>query len=236
MDPVLGIDVIIQFKKNDVYSNYACATDIRIEFEMETKSVKTIGDGNWKKNRGQSKGYRITLSNLAKFDDDSVPHAFDLWNYFDSMTPIEYRLYFTMEDQVTVKIFEGATLPITWGLGGGSEGFSTGEVVLEGDGAPELKEAIIQCEAEITGATLVGVSGLNALRIDTLSGGPITRYDFSIDGGGRTSAFVDGTLPDTIVFGNGGGPTGSEHTLDVWPVCDNGFDGEMFTIEFENLP
>lgn len=236
MDPVLGTDVIIQFKKNDVFLNYACATDIRIDFEMETKSVKTIGDGNWKKVRGQSKSARVSLSSLAKFDDDDVPHSFDLWDYFDAMTDIEFRMYFTMQDGTTLKIFEGASLPTAWGLGGGSEGFATGDTVLEVNGAPELKDAVIQCEAEITAAELTTVSGLNALRVTALTGGPITRYDYEITGLGRQSAFVDGTLPDQFVFGNGLGPTGTFETLKVWPICDNGFDGELFEIEFENLP
>lgn len=237
MDPVLGTDVIIQFRKNDMYLNYACATDIRIDFEMETKSVKTVGDGNWKRVRGQGKSAVVSLSGLAKFDDDAVPHVFDLWDYFDAMTDIDFRMYFTMEDGITVKIFEGTSLPTTWGLGGGSEGFASGDTRLEVNGTPQLKNAVVLCEAEITGATLVGVNGLNALRIDSLLNGPITRYDWEIvSAPGRQSAFVDGTLPDTFVFGNGAGAVGATETLRVWPICDNGEDGELFTIEFENLP
>lgn len=235
MDPVLGIDVIIQFKKNDEFLNYACATNIRIDFEMETKSVKTIGDGNWRKLRGQSKSYRVTISGLSKFDDDTVPHVFDLWTYFDAMTNIEHRVFFT-QDVSTVRIFEGQSLPTNWGLGGASEGFADGDVVLEGDGAPELKTAIIQCEAEITGATQGLMSGQNSIRIDSLTGGPITRYEFSIDGGGRTTRFTDGTLPDEFVIGNGVGSVGSIHDVTLWPICDNGFDGEPYEFQIENQP
>lgn len=236
MDPVLGQDVIIQFKKNDEFFNYACATDVRIDFEMDRVPVRTIGDGTWKKPRGIGKAYTVNLSGLIKFDDDTVPHAFDLYTYFDSMTSIDFRLYFTLEDGTTVRIFEGLGLPTSVSLGGGSEGHATGEIVLEGDGAPELRTAIVQCEAEITDGEIIFISGENGFKINALSGGPVYRYDWSIDSGGRTSAFVDGTLPDQFSIGNGVGAVDSEHTLHVWPVCENGFDGEEFTIQFFNLP
>lgn len=235
MDPVTGKNVTIQLKKNDEFIDYACAREIRIEFAMETKSVNTIGDGNWEKPRGQSKSYRVTISGLSKFDDDTVPHVFDLWTYFDAMTSIEYRMYFTQGPGV-VRIFEGLSLPTAWGLGGASEGFAEGDVVLEGDGAPELKTAIIQCEAEITGTTMGLISGQNSITIDSLSGGPITRYEFSIDGGGRVTRFTDGTLPDSFVIGNGVGSVGSIHDVVLWPICDNGFDGEPYEFQIENQP
>lgn len=237
MDPVYGRNVQIELKKNDVFWPYACATDISIDFEMETKSVKTIGDGNWQKLRGQKKKYRINLAGLIKFDDDTVPHVFDLYYYFDNMVSIEARMRFTVDESGQEKTFTGLVLPVSLNIGGGSEGFGTGSAVLEGDGAPVLSDGVSSCTAEITSAELISISGENGLRINALTGGPVTRYEYAFDGDddNRTAVFVDGTLPEDIPFGNAPGG-GLDHTLTVWPICEDGNDGEPFTIEFENLP
>lgn len=238
MDPVYGRNVQIELKKNDEFWPYACATDVDIQFDMETKSVKTIGDGNWQKLRGQSKKYRVNLSGLIKYDDDTVPHVFDLYQYYDNMVSIEARLRFTVAESGQEKTFTGLVLPVSLNIGGGSEGFGTGSAVLEGDGAPVLSDGVSSCTAEITAATLVLVSGENALRVTALNGGPVTRYEYAFDGDleNRTTAFVDGTLPDDILFGNAPGGGVGDHTLTVWPICEDGNDGEPFEIEFTNLP
>jgi hypothetical protein len=236
MNPILAKDAVILFKKNDEWLAYQCATDVEIDFTMETKSVKTIGDGTWSKDRGQKKSYQINISGLIKFDDEAYPHSFDLYGYYDAMTSIEYRMVFTTEDSSQLRKIEGLALPTNVTMGGGSEGFAYGNVVLKGDGAPEITDAISSCEAEITDGEMVLISGENGFKVNALNNGPVTRYDYSIDGGGRQTAFVDGTLPDQFSIGNGIGATGSEHDLTVWPICDDGFDGEPFEITFENQP
>lgn len=236
MNPILARDAIILFKKNDTWLAYQCATDVEIVFSMERKSVKTIGDGVWAKTRGQKKAYTINISGLIKFDDETYPHAFDLYNYYDAMTPIEFRMVFTTEDDSQLRKFEGLALPVAVTMGGGSEGFAYSNVELEGDGAPEISDVISGCTAEITAATPVLVSGENGLRVTAVTGGPITRYEYSIDGGGRVTRIVDGTLPDDILIGNGVGGVGTFHDVVVWPICADGFDGEPYEFQIENLP
>lgn len=236
-DPVTGKDVILEIKKNDLWYPYACAISVRIHFTSERKSVKTIGDGVWRKTRMQSKAYDINLTGLIKFDDDTVPHAIDLYDYYDNMVPVEYRMTFTDSDE-NVRVYTGLATPVDLDMGGGSEGFADNTALLEGYGAPIKSSAISSCTAEITAATLVLVSGENALRVTALNGGPVTRYEYAFDGDleNRTTAFVDGTLPDDIVFGNAPGGGVGDHTLTVWPICEDGNDGEPFEIEFTNLP
>jgi hypothetical protein len=227
-EPVLGIDAIIQFMKGDDYYPYACATDISISFEMETKSVKTIGDGNWDKPRGQKKGYTIDVNGLVKFDDDTVPHSFDLYNYFDGMTPVSYRIIFT-NDQGDLKVIEGSALPVSVNLGGGSEGFATGSATLKGDGSVEVRDLIVPCPSSIISVQLVEGGDYPIIRITAHTGSP-ARYDYSIDGGGLVSQFANSSIQALSLDP---GIAAGSHTLTIIPVCDNGYNGEEFNTTFD---
>lgn len=233
MQPVLAKDVVIQFMKYGEFAVYACASEVFIDFEMETKSVRTINDGNWRKERGQVKGYNINLSGVVIMDEEDLPAAFDIYEYFTSMVPIEYRIIFQSESGA-LRLFEGFALPKSIHAGGGSEGFATFDTVLVGDGAPSFRDSINPCPVEITSAEVITVDDQNALQINSVTGGTVLRYDYQIDGGGRQTAFTDGNLPAVFIFGNGEGEPDSEHTLTVIPVCDNGYDGEPFDIQFTN--
>lgn len=238
MNPIIAKDAVIMFKKNDTWLPYQCASDVEVSFKLETKSVKTIGDGNHRKPRGQVIGHQISTGALIKFDDETYPHSFDLLAYLIAMTPIEYRLVFTTEDSSQLRKIEGLALPTEVTLGGGSEGFAYGNVTLAGDGAPLVIDVLdTGCSAEITDGEMVVIGANNGFQINSLTGGPITRYDWSVNGGGRSAAFVDGTLPDQFTLGSLW-PTGTAllNTLTVWPICENGYDGEPFEIPFTSDP
>lgn len=239
-DPVLGRDVIIQFTKNDAYQTYGCATSVEFQFSMETKSVKTIGDGTWKRVRGQSKSLQIQLEGVIK-DDQTLPVAFDLLDYYKNMVDVQYRLLFYDETGV-IKVIEGYALPINVNLGGGSEGHGTGSITLVGNGDPDAiftppdpGGPISQCDAEIATAHTDLIFGDPVRRffyVDTMVAGSatISRWDYSIDGGGVQTAFTDGNiptswaLPQSTLIGS--------HSITVTPICDNGFSGTPFTLAF----
>lgn len=229
-EPVLGKDAVIMFQKEDEYFAYACATDIEIAFEMEVKSVKTIGDGNWDKPRGQKKGYTIELNGLVKFDDDTVPHAFDLYDFFDGMTPIPYRIIFT-NDEGGLKVIEGLALPVSLRLGGGSEGHATGSATLKGDGSVDVRDLIIPCPSSITSVQFIQDGTHSTIRITGHTGSP-ARYDYSVDGGGFVSQFVNSFIQDLPL--QDGLSVGS-HTITIIPVCQNGYNGTEFNTTFEVL-
>lgn len=227
-EPVLGLDAIIQFMKGDDYFPYACATDIAINFEMETKSVKTITDGNWDKPRGQKKGYTIELNGLIKFDDDTVPHVFDLYNYFNGMTAIQYRIIFT-NDQGSLKVVEGVALPISVNLGGGSEGHATGSATLKGDGAVDVRDLIIPCPSSITSIQLIEDTPNSIIRITGHTGSP-ARYEYSVDGGPFVPQTVTSFIQDLVLEG---GLSAGVHSIVIIPVCDNGYNGTPYESTFE---
>lgn len=232
-EPILAKDAVIMFKKFDFWHSYVCATDVVINFELETKSIKTIGDGYWEKLRGQKVRYSIELGGLIKIYDDYLPHAFDLLSYLTNMVTIEFQMVFT-DDTGTMRVIKGHALPTNVSLGGGSEGFANGSATLIGDGEPEIRTSLAGCSAEILDGEMVEIDGYNGFKINTLAGGPITRYEYAINGSSsRSTAFVDGMLPDEFDLGFLW-PIGSDYnnTLTVWPICENGDEGFPYEIAF----
>jgi hypothetical protein len=229
MDPVLAKDAVIFFKKNDQWLPYQCATDTEITFSMETVSVKTIGDGTYNKPRGQKQSYSISTSGLIKFDDETYPHAFDLLEYWRGMTPIEYRMVFTIDGTSQLKKIEGVALPTTVTLGGGSEGFAYGNTTLEGDGGVDIHDALDPCPSSVTSIQLVQDGSSALIRITGHTGNPF-RYDYSVDGGAPVTEFVDSYIEDLPLPG---GLSVGEHSITITPVCDNGYSGETFEGTFE---
>lgn len=228
-EPVIGKNVEISFRKNDVYIPYGCATDIFISFRItEKKSVRTIGDGNWEKPRGQKKGYTLDLSGLVKYDDDTVPHVFDLYDYLNSMSSLDYLIQFT-NDEGGTKFIEGRALPTEVTVGGGSTGFATGTATLEGDGAPDIRNLLIPCPSSITSIQLVEDTPNSIIRITGHTGTP-ARYEYSVDGGGFVTQMVTSFIQDLILEGGLGA---GEHTITIIPVCENGYNGEEFNSTFE---
>lgn len=228
-DPIKGEDVLIQFEKGGDYFNYACAKEVTVNFEMETKSVKTVGSGTWDKKRGQKKRYTVDLSGVVKFDDGTVPHAFDIYDYFDQMVPMNYRIYFTETETTLVKIIQGTILPTNLNLGGGSEGHADGSATFEGDGAPTVSDSLSVCNATLgtfTANSSEDSPGVVALNFtDGVSN--TVRVEFSIDGGGRDVFFPAAT--ETPFLHNITGVAPGLHSIEFFPVCENGLDGTSQT-------
>jgi hypothetical protein len=248
-EPILAKDVIIQFLSGSDYITYGCAENLETTFSMETKSVKTIGDGVWKRKRGQSLGQVINLTGVVKRDTSSYD-AFDLLDNYKSMTDVAFKIFFYDEAGVA-KILKGYALPVEVNLSAGSEGFASGSITLEVNGDPDYVPASPppdpldpdDCVAEIETAHAesrpTSVPGLPFpinrwyAVIDTMVSGSatISRWDFSVDGGGTQTAFTDGNIPTSWILPLFHGLETS-HTITITPICDNGFSGEPFTFNF----
>lgn len=226
MDPVLGKDVILQFMKNDQYYDYGCATSVSIQFKLETKQVRTYGDGTWAKPRGQRHSYTVSLSGLVSVTDDTATNAFDILEYLRSMSGMQYRMFFT-NSTGDFKLIEGVMLPVDATLGGGVEGYANGDFSFEGDGNVSIRNAIVNCPSTITSIELS--DDQTKILITGHTGEPV-RYDYSIDGGGLDTAFIftdpaEIPLPEGITVG--------DHDIVIIPVCENGDNGTEFSGTFE---
>jgi hypothetical protein len=244
-DPVLGTDVIIQFLKNGNYVNYGCATNIEIQYTMETKGTKTIGDGVWRRKRGQNLGAVINLTGVIVIDANK-PTVFDLLNYLKSLADVQYRLRFT-DNGGGVVVIDGDALPTAVSISGGIDGYGTGDITLDCNGDPDYITPIPdpddpdpdpdnpnECIAEIASASS-GTNSFPASRYVTIESmvpgsAPIQRWDYKIDGGGTLTAFTDQFMP--VSFTIPLAYLSGSHTVEVTPICENGFPGVPYTFTY----
>lgn len=221
-DPVKGTDAIIQIFKAGSYRDYLCATDITIDIKTELKSVKTIGDGVWKRSRPQSIGYTITLNGLLKLNTGDSPMAFDLLYNQLQFVDIQFRITFTDEDNNIKAVIGNATVESSQ-FGGGSDGFATGQFTIVGNGELGYTNSLLPCDVTITGisATWDSTVGKYSINVSKTGTGTVYRYEYTINGRGRYIApsmpfFIDQPLysvPQT------------NYDMVIFPVCVNGFDG-----------
>lgn len=231
-----GKNVAIQFYKGDDYYPFMCAKSVSITFNTETKSVKTLGDGPWAKPRGQAIGYRIACDGLVSypFVDEEVI-AFDLLFYQINFLTVAFRIIFNDQQDGLLKVITGHALPIECNLSANPD-FLDSSFTLVGDGAPQISDNITSCSATVGSVTFEGegIGSIDEIPVEfaysSVSAG-IPRLEFSIDDGPRqvvldpgTSGTFEGVVP------NSGGNV--SHTIEVWPVCDNGEDGISFTLVF----
>lgn len=233
--PILGKDVILQIYKGEGYWNYLCATNVEIDFSMETKETKTVGDGVWKRKRGQSLSYSINLDGILVIND-VVANGFDLLEYYRNMVDIQFRIILTDED-LDQRVVIGTALVTNVNLSGGSEGHATGTMTLEGNGPVDILDDTIPCRANLTSAEYMGEFEIQGnFRINTViqpdGATPITRFDYILDGGGTETAFTFGGSLPIYFTATVPGAMGSSHSIEIIPVCENGYSGDSITFNF----
>lgn len=226
-EPILGQNALIQFYKNDAFFDYACATELAIDFVKETKSTKTIGDGNWNRKRAAKNGCSITASGLMQMDTILVPDVFDVLDAFMQDVDVNFRIIFEDVSNGNIRVIEGFALPVNINLSGGAEGFANTTMTLEVNGKPDVRNTLDTCDLEVTafGATLIapGEGGVNhySMAVTTTGSNPLLRFEYSIDGGGR---LLGGTSSPFGFFATSG-----LHSFTIWPICEGGTDGIPFT-------
>lgn len=231
-DLILGENVVLEVEKGGEYQPYACAIDVSIETSVETRKVRTLGDGKWNKTRPRAFAYKISLNGLVIINGGE-PHAMDLQEATAGGFYLNIRIKFDEPNSTLVKIFNGTVLITNSNLAGGASGFASGAFELEGFGAYELLDGVIGCDA-IIGALNASQStqdghpsGTAQVSFSGVSGA--ARLEYSIDGGGRESIFLGGAPAGQFyIFGLSLGA----HTIEVWPVCEDGDDGESVVDNF----
>lgn len=226
-ESILGQNALIKFYKVDDFYDFACATELSIDFTKETKSVKTIGDGNWNRKRAAKNGCIITASGLVQFDTDPKMDVFDVLDAFMQDTDVVFRIIFEDVSNGNLRVIGGIALPTNVNLSGGAEGFANGSLILEVNGKPVIRDTLEVCDLEVTafGATLIapGEGGVNHYSMAVTHTGTSTllRYEYSIDGAAR---LLGGLTSPFNFFATSG-----SHSFEIWPICENGNDGISFS-------
>lgn len=233
MDVVLASDVTMLIYKDSDWRPFVCATDLSIDFSMEVKEVRTIGDGKWKKPRGQSLTYTLSLSGIITLVGGD-PTAFYVLEFYRQMIPLNFRIIWDDVPNNLQKIAEGWALPVNIRLPSGAEGFANANIEMRGDGECEIKDATVTCTATIDTVVVGpytpegGTGGEISVDVTGISSNT-ERIEWSIDGSG-TDAIITGGVPNVIFY-----PTGNysgSHTILVYPVCENGEYGVPIEIPF----
>lgn len=233
MDVVLASDVTMLIYKDGDYRPFVCATDLSIDTTMEIKQVRTIGDGKWKKPRGQSLSYTISLSGIITLVGGD-PTAFYVLEFMRQMIPLSFRILFDDPVNNLQKIIEGIALPVSGSLPSGAEGFANCQFEMQGDGEYVITDSLVTCTATIDQVVVSPDTseGAPAGRISfnyTGASSNTIRIEYSIDGGGRETVFNEGA-PNGVVFVTGN-YTGT-HELTLYPICEDGAEGIPLIEEF----
>jgi hypothetical protein len=231
MEVIKGKRAYIEFSTGGSSRKFGCAQSVTFEETMETKSVKTKGHGYKRKYMGQSVSATINLSGLIIYNDENFTSPFDLMAYCDSMTEVEFIIYFDSEDGTHVHSVYGAAL-VTTGSIGGDTSFGRSSFTLQCNewtiGLPPVCTTVISFNLSRQGLTFrYAISGMSA------SPAPM-KYEWRVDGGSVNSSTLPAwtidltTINPARIYG--------QHTLEVWPVCHNGANGptvrKTFTVPF----
>lgn len=228
---IQGKKVLLKFYKDTEYIPFLCATDCSLTINTETKDVRTIGDGIWKKKRGQSKSFTLSLNGLIELQETSPVTFWLIENYDMQMLPVDFEMHFDDAATALKKIVSGRALIVTSILNGVPTGFATSSFEMEGDGALTITDSATVCNATI-GLIEIGPgdpdSGYQA-SVNYTGVTNAARLEYSVDGGPREVIFDPGSDGFFFLSGLSDGP----HTITVWAVCESGVDGESNELTFE---
>lgn len=232
MNVILGSNAYIEFQKEGDWQPFICCETVEITFDMETISVKTIGDGVWDAKRGQMLSYTITLSGLVPYDETGVT-AWDLLQYLLQMVHAEYRMVFTREDNSKIETIQGQALAKSMNLNSPVD-FLTASINLEGSGPPIFSADL--CDAQVINATVVDAGGGKfRVTVTDTTGAPAVKYKYVFNIGGiiefpGVPTIYQSKLSTTwlITPQQGSGI----YRIRIIAVCDNGVDGIAYETSF----
>jgi hypothetical protein len=227
MDVIKGKKAYIEFTTGGESRKFGCAQSFTFEETMETKSVKTKGHGYKRKFAGQSVSATINLNGLIVFNDDAFTSPFDLLAYLDSMTEVEFIMYFDDENGTHVNSIYGTAL-VTTGSVGGDTTFGRSSFSLQCNswtiGLPPVCNTIVSFNLSRIGLSfLYSVSGMSA------APAPL-KYEWQVDNLAVQSSFNPAWTINLQNFGFAN--IYGRHTLKVWAICHNGAKGPATTKNF----
>lgn len=230
MEPVQGKNVVLFFFKDGGYQEFVCATECSIKIDTELKDVRTINGGKWKKKRGQSLSYRVSLSGLIMLETGS-PRTFWLVDNQIQFLDLQWRMMFEDVESGLIKIADGFALIASSELTSSSTSFANSNFEFDGNGELTLTDSATSCNATI-GEISVGPGDPDSGFQVSVSYEDVVnaaRLEYSIDGGAREVIFDPGSFG---AFSLSGLSEGS-HTITIWVVCASGVDGEQNDLIFE---
>lgn len=248
-----GISNIVQGKncifKCNIGNGHAivvCAKSFTISIDTEIKETTSRGSGIYREFDYKSLAWKISLGTILKVvDEDGDPTAFDLAYIQQNFIELPVQAIF-QDNNSQVKQFSGMCIVAGTTLGAQAGQLGDGSFELQGSGEYTIAGVSGNaCENSILTATLNGGAPFSdgadfiignttdvVITIETLASdiATVSRFDYEVDSAGRNSTFTDGSVPATLGTIPSGSMTTGSHVIKIWPICDNGFEGEVFTI------
>lgn len=229
MDVIRGINAYINFSRGEEFPKFACAENVAFEGENEMKSVKTVGDGPYRRFRRQSLTYTVSVDGLIPIDEPNYITAWDLLEYWKQGIPLSFQIVFERDDNSQITMIRGDVFVVKPSITGPMD-FAGGSFTLQGSGEPLFGLPPV-CLSEITSYTLTrqGLTFIYSVKIFAVTTGSVPRYDWRLDNGPINTSLDTGwpvnvATQSSFIYGS--------HKLEIWPVCDNGAYGTKLIRNF----
>lgn len=225
MIPIQGSDAILSILK-DTYVPFICASDITVNVDTTEIATRTVTDGNWAKSDYQTLGFTVTLGGVIVFDADN----FDSWQLLINQLgtlPVQFRISFTDENG-TSKSMQGTAIVKSSAIQSTPGNVVKGTFSLLGSGQLFTFDGLIPCATMIDSITVNGQEGDSGIvTVDYTYTGDLYQILYQIDGTGTwftALGAVELSIPGLSV---------ENHSIQLIPVCTNGFQGTGLSQAFK---
>ena len=226
MDPIQGTNAIFSINTSAGWVPFVCASDVNISFDADTVSIRTVGDGQWKKYDYQALGYAIDLSGVLVFNQAPDFQSFDMINNQVGFLSLNFQLVWT-DDLGNAMGMQGVVIVKSSKLSG-----TVGQVVkssfsLMGSGSALIFTGSSPCPTTIDSITVSGASGASGtISVTYAYTGDLYQVKYQIDGSGAWSYAQGAAAIPVVGLGIG------QHSIKIIPICSNNYEGTGLTQAF----
>jgi len=187
--------------------------------------VRTKNDGHWKKFTYQDISFSITLSGVLQFDDVNLS-GWDLLDNQIGFTQILCRCSFNDENG-NIRTIQGTVMIETSTIGISQGALVKNDFQLQGSGKLDIFDGLIPCPTAITSITVDGQEAADGIvHVSYAYTGEAYQIKYRVDGiGDYVYAVADLTLDIP-------GLSIADHSIEIIPVCVNGYEGTGMTEDF----
>ncbi len=245
---VQGKNCLFEVNLGAGYKPVVCAKGFTANFQTEIKETTSRGSGAFKEFDYKAISYNITLTGLIKVVElDGDPIFFDLEFFQRSFIELPYRAKF-INDAGNMKQIQGVVIVQNTNFNAQAGQLADTTAELLGTGSYNITDGVDNtCSNSIETAEINeievenGESGLiigNTADLEVVitaladPDNSIYRFDYWLDSNDRNSEFTGGEIPVQIATIVSGSMTVGSHTLHIVPVCENGYDGTEFIVNF----
>lgn len=221
---IQGTNAVMKFYKND-WLLFSCATNISININSDKVPIRTVGDGQWQKFTYQDLNWAVTLSGLLMFDEDNWTG----WDFLDNQINFVHILMqcsFT-DNLGNTKSIRGTVMIESSTLNISPTDLVKNDFNLQGSGALMLFDGVEPCPTTIDSITVNNTTDPDGnIDVDYTYTGTVAQVKYRFDDTGNYLYANVGVSITAMNVANG------SHSIEIIPVCLNGYEGEGLIEDF----